>query len=1409
MKKQGKNLKISLSGDLKSHLKYDSRNFSSSRSIDTKFLFKNDQLKELSKFAFNPSSRDVSHIRDHLSVPLPKIVPSLPTDFSHLQKLYYSSDPLGNPFTISSSNLVSSVSCKKQTCIEKVMTTHNASLSVIQDDFPSQSIERLNFCNPSGRQDIKSLQSWLKNMKDQNLQMLEKDPMGWESDLIEKAEIVYVMAGKELVRQVGVHCFERGEVLKEVLWFFNTVFKTQKAQYVKDLKEKIERVNKQIEEKIYKHARQIAQYEILVQKKTEKIDSLSEENEKLNQMLQKTQINLIKFQSAQEIKGGFLGIKQISPVLHISSTLKTSNEKTSENSSTIKPNSEKTEFKETEIFSKTSEKSQKILEKTELKPETIQITTVNEIINGEMQNNEKTCQAEELKIPISDQETQTDSKPKKLQKPNQKLLSRLLDSKLKFILSLEFQSSLSIIPNQSIFEAPSGSLPYFPKLARLPSMKLDTSLLTKAQKTLKSYEDELLKLSETSIQKRASLILSPSDLSSKPKSRLSPQPSEDMRSRRSSQQTVLPLTSEDDILLSNILAKQKAYNDLADSIKSKKSELSSITSEIEEKSQKLNTMKKEIQVKYLEIQATRSTFGLNRDLKKILINRLESEPSQCESPGVNDFDLVVSSQFEVDSWKAGYNAGFEKGLAVGFRQGEELGIEVGEDQGYIRTIKELDEVTDSKSESSSESEKEGINERIGKDLKSRVSMMSISTSKSTSNEKIGDFSSKFAKNFESARVQRSITLKNEVRPKLTTKRSMDSFKPTRNSLDSVILEEGKRNNSNSANENSTDNSRVASRKLSQNKNVPNRSDRRGKSEKDKIDKKNKFEMGKETFSVNNEESAPSENSRTRGTKEKLSKKEQFREIPGEKNLKKEFREQINEKNLKKEFREQINEKNLKKEFREQINEKNSKKELLEQSNEKNLKKEFRDQTTEKTLKKQQTFLDTTNKELITITINQEENHLIERPEEQLEANKLIIRPKRSRKNSTSSKYSKSDMDDQEKILTSGGEDFSECEPKKKDILRRRIREITKFNEFHFHTRSYQFVKKANPAIKIIENYLKKNVDHIIKRSKMSKRMAFRLLTSIYNSFHSKSKETILLEHLYDEFLLKYSVKSVCEKKLKEFLAALLKFSACRRSMTFLKLTGISTKLGISSYSPCTIPVYSQALNFLMNSKIGIVIAFDETAEVIMIPVVRAFECVKELFEGKFEKNQISKILARLEFNSLKDPKKINTAGLIENELALEIISESFEEYSKGVVEGVEMIFNAIRFKEDASCMGRGELAMVAAVVSPGKWKEEDFDESGFFTFDEVVSRCLEKNLMSIEEVRNFVIKEERLANERDFKEDVNLMFESLKKSDKKVIRGLTVETWLEKINNLRESFEFRDILESFIAWRIYFNELIV
>lgn len=67
------------------------------------------------------------------------------------------------------------------------------------------------YLRPSGKKDIEALEHWLNFMLQQILQSQTSD-----SELFQNAQIIYSAALLELIRQIGVNCLKRAEILERV-----------------------------------------------------------------------------------------------------------------------------------------------------------------------------------------------------------------------------------------------------------------------------------------------------------------------------------------------------------------------------------------------------------------------------------------------------------------------------------------------------------------------------------------------------------------------------------------------------------------------------------------------------------------------------------------------------------------------------------------------------------------------------------------------------------------------------------------------------------------------------------------------------------------------------------------------------------------------------------------------------------------------------------------------------------------------------------------------------------------------------------------------------------------------------------------------------------------------------------------
>ncbi|CAG9327564.1 unnamed protein product [Blepharisma stoltei] len=208
------------------------------------------------------SCRDVSHLKDEHqlskhNVKLPDLAGNksvtqvLPISPEHLKMFINSTDKLGFPAT-SPRGIMNGLGCSKEKCLEKVMgdTESTSSFQDSLDQFKSkikaksliQKSSQSKFLDsvltqkkivqkedpfiylgsPSGRQEVQNLNEWYNYMQENYLnKFLDQkilSEMGEEekNDKFEIADVILKTGLREIVRQVSVHCVERGELLSVI-----------------------------------------------------------------------------------------------------------------------------------------------------------------------------------------------------------------------------------------------------------------------------------------------------------------------------------------------------------------------------------------------------------------------------------------------------------------------------------------------------------------------------------------------------------------------------------------------------------------------------------------------------------------------------------------------------------------------------------------------------------------------------------------------------------------------------------------------------------------------------------------------------------------------------------------------------------------------------------------------------------------------------------------------------------------------------------------------------------------------------------------------------------------------------------------------------------------------------------------
>lgn len=333
---------------------------------------------------------------------------------------------------------------------------------------------------------------------------------------------------------------------------------------------------------------------------------------------------------------------------------------------------------------------------------------------------------------------------------------------------------------------------------------------------------------------------------------------------------------------------------------------------------------------------------------------------------------------------------------------------------------------------------------------------------------------------------------------------------------------------------------------------------------------------------------------------------------------------------------------------------------------------------------------------------------------------------------------------------------------KNDRNKKKIREITKFMEFHFHRpgKTQGLARKLSLAPNILATLLSKKMSLIKKKSTMSRRMVNRLSESIYQDCYNKFKNgeefAGLLEVTYDDFINRYGLKTIGEKKFIEFIASLIKNSEYARPLLFLRFIGCGTKVDAQDYSKLSFLFYLQSLNFMLNAKIGIVVGYDDSSDLQFYPTVRAIECIRDKFEGILEKSLITALIAIVEQRSVLDPKRINSAGLVELEFLLELMVENYENYQSSIGEGIVNIISALGIEKEES-LSKQEFYLLVRHISPGKLKDDETASKDFIPrlklhpeplsnqlekiekicFGDLIAICIERNVLSITDIRNF------------------------------------------------------------------------
>ncbi|OMJ78749.1 hypothetical protein SteCoe_21360 [Stentor coeruleus] len=273
---------------------------------------------------------------------------------------------------------------------------------------------------------------------------------------------------------------------------------------------------------------------------------------------------------------------------------------------------------------------------------------------------------------------------------------------------------------------------------------------------------------------------------------------------------------------------------------------------------------------------------------------------------------------------------------------------------------------------------------------------------------------------------------------------------------------------------------------------------------------------------------------------------------------------------------------------------------------------------------------------------------------------------------------------------------------------KRYRKSTKIKEFHFQRKETRTstVKVTNKP-KFLDEFLSDELKNIIKQAKMSRKMVQKNVALMYSA--AIGKTTIiefesLAVFVYDEFCSKYGQKKVVIKKIIDFVSGLLKYPDSRRVVNFIKLLGISHKLGLEDFCrPKQSFNFFIALNRLIEkSKLGI-ISLEEMTDYQFIPAIRAIDCTKELLSAYFDNSKIQNIISTIEKNSHPDPKKINKFGIVDLEFLQELLLLEFDSYNHTILSHLNKIVTPFSLVSKKDKIHKLDCMMLIRYLCPVKF----------------------------------------------------------------------------------------------------------
>ena len=383
-----------------------------------------------------------------------------------------------------------------------------------------------------------------------------------------------------------------------------------------------------------------------------------------------------------------------------------------------------------------------------------------------------------------------------------------------------------------------------------------------------------------------------------------------------------------------------------------------------------------------------------------------------------------------------------------------------------------------------------------------------------------------------------------------------------------------------------------------------------------------------------------------------------------------------------------------------------------------------------------------------------------------------------------------------------------------DEKKRSYKDSSKITVFKFKSNltMAQHINENSPIDYILQ-YL--STQHPKKISRIST-MTFRKLsiqaTNYVNIAKAKGIEQFpsFAIMVYSEIFQKYSLKPIANRKFKELVACCIKHQADYKIQIFLRMLGGGEGVGLSTFSSAICKLCIKIYEFMASDKTGILVETNNGIEPTFYPTARAMECVRQIHEPYLTRQEIARVIKRIEELSKIDPDDINKLGLIEIHTFVVVAVEALQEYAQTVAEGVKFAAAVIT---DFNYLTWPEICVLTRNVCPRKEIREadkaalEFNSSEECEIEKLVGLCTQRGAMRIEEVERFFRKtppqiEFLVQKIREINDNLEGV---LGKCEGNIVT-LSAEEWEGRLEDIRFGIRGKSAEKAYMLWELMFSE---